>query len=58
MAQDSKLPSGEELSRPMIAYLQMIESRVPSNTTPVDAGATLPELIARFNQLLLDMNKQ
>jgi len=58
MAQDSKLPSGEELSRPMIAYLQMIESRVPSNMTPVDAGATLPELIARFNQLLLDMNKQ
>ena len=58
MAQDSKLPSGEELSRPMIAYLQMIESRVPSNMTPVDAGATLPELIARFNQLLIDMNKQ
>lgn len=58
MATQSKLPAGENLSRPLQAYLQMIESRVPSNTTPVDAGATLPELIARFNQLLIDMNKQ
>lgn len=59
MAQSSKLPAGETLSKPMTAYLQMIESRVPSNMTPVDTGTvTLPELAARFNQLLLDMNRQ
>lgn len=58
MAQQSKLPAGEDLSKPMMAYLQMIESRVPSNTTPVDPAATLPALIARFNQLLTDMNRQ
>ena len=58
MAQQSKLPAGETLSKPMTAYLQMIESRVPSDMTAVDAGATLPELIARFNQLLTDLNRQ
>lgn len=58
MAQQSKLPAGENLSKPMMAYLQMIESRVPSNTAPVDSGAPLADLIARFNQLLIDMNRQ
>lgn len=58
MATDSKLPSGEQLSKPMTAYLQMIESRFPSNTTPVDGAATLADLIARFNTLLNDLNKR
>ncbi len=57
MAQESKLPSGENLSKPMIAYLQMIESRRPSDMTPVDTGATLADLIAAFNQLKQDLNK-
>lgn len=57
MASDSKLPAGESLSKPMTAYLQMIESRMPSNTTPVDGGAALAEVIARFNALLSDLNK-
>jgi hypothetical protein len=55
--QQSKLPSGENLSRPMIAYLQNIESRVPSNTTPIDGSATLADVIARFNALIVDLNK-
>ncbi len=57
--QDSKLPSGENLSRPMIAYLQNIESRRPSNTTPIatDGSATLLDVIARLNALLIDLNK-
>lgn len=58
MASDSKLPAGENLSTPMQAYLQMIESRVPSNTTPVDSGAALADVIARFNTLLADLNKK
>lgn len=58
MAQQSKLPAGESLSQPMTAYLQMIESRFPSNTTPVDGSATLADLIARFNILLNDLNKK
>ena len=58
MAADSKLPAGENLSKPMTAYLQMIESRFPSDTTPVDSGATLATLIARFNTLLNDLNKR
>lgn len=58
MASDSQLPAGETLSKPMIAYLQMIESRVPSNTTPVDGAASLATLIARFNVLLNDLNKK
>ena len=57
MAAQSKLPSGENLSKPMTAYFQMIESRFPSNTTPVDGAATLADLIARFNTLLNDLNK-
>lgn len=58
MAQESKLPAGESLSKPMIAYLQAIEGRRPSNTTPVDTGTvTLAELAARFNALLVDLNK-
>lgn len=55
MAKQSQLPAGEDLSKPMMAYLQKIESRAPSNTTPLDPAATLPELIARFNQLLTDL---
>lgn len=55
--QQSKLPAGENLSKPMTAYLQMIESRQPSNTTPVDGAASLATLIARFNALLADLNK-
>lgn len=58
MAADSKLPAGEDLSKPMMAYLQTIESRFPSNTTPVDGAATLATLIARFNVLLNDLNKR
>jgi len=55
---NSQLPAGENLSQPMIAYLQMIESRFPSNTTPVDGAASLADLIARFNILLNDLNKK
>jgi hypothetical protein len=58
MASDSKLPSGENLSKPMIAYLQMIESRQPSNTTPIDGAATLADVIARLNTLINDLNKK
>ena len=56
--QQSKLPSGENLSRPMIAYLQNIESRVPSDMTPLDPGtATLADVVNALNQLKLDLNK-
>lgn len=59
MAQQSKLPSDWQLSKAQIAYLQMIESRFPSNTTHVDtATVTLSELAARFNTLLDDLNKR
>jgi len=58
MATQSKLPAGEQLSQPMTAYLQMIESRFPSNTTPVDGAASLATLIDRFNTLLNDLNKK
>lgn len=59
MAQQSKLPSDWQLSKAQIAYLQMIESRFPSNTTHVDtATVTLPELAARFNTLIDDLNKR
>lgn len=58
MASNSQLPAGENLSTPMQAYLQMIESRVPSNTTPVDGAASLATVIARFNTLLSDLNKK
>jgi len=58
MASNSKLPAGQNLSKEMIAYLQMIESRQPSNTAPIDGAATLPEVIARLNALISDLNKQ
>jgi hypothetical protein len=58
MATDSKLPAGESLSKPMQAYLQMIESRQPSNTTPIDGAATLAEVISRLNTLINDLNKK
>lgn len=56
--QQSKLPAGENLSKPMTAYLQGIEARKPSNTTPLDTGtATTAEIAARFNELLIDLNR-
>ena len=58
MASDSKLPAGENISKPMTAYFQMIESRVPSNTTPIDPAATLAQVIAELNQLKIDLNRQ
>ncbi|WLB49232.1 hypothetical protein QIH93_15060 [Bradyrhizobium ottawaense] len=59
MARQSQIPAGENLSRPMQAYLEKIESRVPSNTTPLatDGSVTLVELIAAYNQLIQDLNK-
>jgi hypothetical protein len=41
----------------MQAYIQNIESRRPSNTTPLAGGATLADLIAAYNQLIQDLNK-
>lgn len=59
MANNSKLPSGQNLSKEMIAYLQTIESRFPSDASHVDtATVTLAELAARFNTLLDDLNKR
>jgi len=56
--QQSKLPSGEQLSKPMVAYLQNIEARRPSNTTPLDVDTATPAVIAeRFNQLLIDLSR-
>lgn len=58
MAQSS-LPSGENLSRPMQAFLEKLDSRRPSDVSHVDtATVTLPELAARFNTLLDDLNKR
>jgi hypothetical protein len=58
MARESQIPAGETLSNPMRAYLEKIElNRRPSNTTPLDPSATLPELIAAYNQLISDLNK-
>lgn len=59
MASDSKLPAGENLSKPMTAYLQNeCENRQISNTTPLDTGSTtLAQLVAAFNQLIVDLNK-
>lgn len=58
MARQSELPAGEELSKPMRAYLEKIEGRRPSNTTPLDTGTTtLPQLVAAFNQLIQDLNR-
>ena len=58
MATDSKLPRGENLSRPMQAFLEMIESRKPSDATEINGAATLPEVIARLNTLINDLNKK
>ena len=58
MATQSKLPAGENLSKPMTAYFQMLESRQPSNTTPIDPAATLAQLIAEVNQLKIDLSRQ
>lgn len=57
MARESQLPAGETLSNPMRAYLQNIESRRPSNTTPLEGSATLADVIAAYNQLIVDLNK-
>lgn len=54
---NSKLPSNQNLSKEMIAYLQTIESRRPSDTSTVDSGATLATLIERFNALVQDLNR-
>jgi hypothetical protein len=56
---NSKLPSGEKLSKPMTAYLQMIESRQPSQTDALatDGSVALTELIVRFNTLIKDLSK-
>lgn len=57
--QKSTIPSGENLSRPMQAFLEKLDSRRPSDVTPVDPDTvTLPELAARFNTLLDDLNKR
>jgi hypothetical protein len=61
MAQgNSKLPKGNNLSKEMIGYLQMIESRIPSQTDALatDGTVTLVELINRFNALVNDLNKR
>lgn len=43
----------------MIAFLQKVESRFPSDASHVDtATVTLAELAARFNTLLDDLNKR
>lgn len=58
MAVQSKFPAGEEVSKAMRAYLENIEGRRPSNTTALDTGATtLAQLVAAYNQLILDLNK-
>ncbi len=57
MARQSKLPSGENLSKPMQAFLENIDGRVPSNTTPLSGAATLADVIAAYNQLISDLNK-
>ena len=57
--QQSTLPSDWELSRAQIAYLQKLESRIPSDASHVDTGTvTLAQLAARFNTLLDDLNKR
>ena len=57
--QQSTLPSNQGLSREMIAFLQKVESRFPSDASHVDtATVTLAELAARFNTLLDDLNKR
>lgn len=59
MARQSQIPAGENLSRPMQAYLENIEMRRPSNTTPLvtDGSVTLVQLIEAYNQLIQDLNR-
>lgn len=59
MARQSQLPRGENLSQPMQAYLENIEMRRPSNTTPLatDGSVTLVQLIEAYNQLIQDLNR-
>jgi len=59
MARQSQIPAGENLSKPMQAYLETIESRRPSNTTALatDGSVTLVQLIQAYNQLIQDLNK-
>jgi hypothetical protein len=57
MPRQSQIPAGENLSKPMQAYLENIESRRPSNTTPLTGAATLADVIAAYNQLIIDLNK-
>ena len=57
MARQSQIPRGENLSAPMQAFLEKIEGRRPSNTTPLDGSATLADVIAAYNQLIQDLNK-
>lgn len=59
MASDSTIPRGEDISKPMQAFLEKLDSRRPSNVTHVDtATVTLAQLAARFNTLLDDLNKR
>lgn len=55
----STLPAGENLSKPMQAFLEKLDSRIPSDASHVDTGTvTLAQLAARFNTLLDDLNKR
>lgn len=53
----SKLPANQNLSKEMIAYLQQIESRRPSDTSTIDSGAALATVIERLNALIQDLNR-
>jgi hypothetical protein len=55
----SQLPRSENLSQPMQAYLEKIESRRPSNATALatDGSVTLVQLIEAYNQLIQDLNR-
>lgn len=55
MARQSEFPAGESVSKAMQAYLEKIEGRRPSNTSPLPGGATLADLIAAYNQLISDI---
>jgi hypothetical protein len=57
MARQSKLPAGENLTTAMQAFLENIDRRVPSNTAPLSGAATLADVIAAYNQLIIDLNK-
>lgn len=51
----SKMPAGENLTPQMIAYLQAIEKRQPTDTSTIDGAATLADVIARLNALISDL---